>query len=160
MLDKVDFPLTNSQLSEFILEKGYTTYFTLQQAINDLINSNLIRKEQIRNASHYHPTPAGVETLRLFESKIPVSIQNDILEFYEEQKYELRNEVEILSEYYPAKKGEYMVNCIVKEKSTTLLELKINVVSEKQAISICDTWRDTSSNVYSYLIQNLMCKKD
>ena len=27
MLDKVDFPLTNSQLSEFILDKGYTDYF-------------------------------------------------------------------------------------------------------------------------------------
>ena len=26
MLDKVDFPLTNSQISEFILNEGYTTY--------------------------------------------------------------------------------------------------------------------------------------
>ena len=32
MLDKVDFPLTNSQISEFILNEGYTTYFKLQQA--------------------------------------------------------------------------------------------------------------------------------
>ena len=29
MLDKVDFPLTNTQISNFILEKGYTSYFTL-----------------------------------------------------------------------------------------------------------------------------------
>ena len=27
MLDKVDFPLTTSQISEFILEKEYTSYF-------------------------------------------------------------------------------------------------------------------------------------
>ena len=26
MLNKVDFPLTNSQISEFILDEGYTTY--------------------------------------------------------------------------------------------------------------------------------------
>ena len=25
MLDKVDFPLTNSQISEFVLDKGYTS---------------------------------------------------------------------------------------------------------------------------------------
>ena len=31
MLNQVDFPLTNSQISEFILDKGYTTYFKLQQ---------------------------------------------------------------------------------------------------------------------------------
>ena len=27
MLDRVDFPLTTSQLSQFILDKGYTNYF-------------------------------------------------------------------------------------------------------------------------------------
>ena len=36
MLDKVDFPLTNSQVSEFILDEGYTTYFKLQQSISEL----------------------------------------------------------------------------------------------------------------------------
>ena len=36
MLKKVDFPLTNSQLSEFFLDKGYTNYFTLQQVITEL----------------------------------------------------------------------------------------------------------------------------
>ena len=30
MLQKVDFPLTNSQISEFVLDKEYTNYFTLQ----------------------------------------------------------------------------------------------------------------------------------
>ena len=35
MLDKVDFPLTNSQISEFVLDKGYTDYFKLQQALSD-----------------------------------------------------------------------------------------------------------------------------
>lgn len=158
MLDKVDFPLTNSQLSQFILDKGYTSYFTLQQAINELIDSNLIRPEIIRNASHYHITPAGVEALRLFEYKIPIAIQNDIIEFFDKNRYQLRNEVEILSEYYPAKKGEYMVNCIVKEKSSILLELKLNVVSEEQAVAICDNWKENSSDVYSYLIKTLMFK--
>ena len=33
MLDKVDFPLTTSQISEFILEKEYTTYFKLQETL-------------------------------------------------------------------------------------------------------------------------------
>lgn len=36
MLEKVDFPLTNAQISGFILDKGYTTYFHLQQALSEL----------------------------------------------------------------------------------------------------------------------------
>ena len=39
MLDKVDFPLSNAQLSEFILEKEYTDYFTLQQVISELVET-------------------------------------------------------------------------------------------------------------------------
>ena len=45
MLKKVDFPLTNSQISEFVLDEGYTTYFKLQQAISELIASGFVREE-------------------------------------------------------------------------------------------------------------------
>ena len=54
MLDNVDFPLTNTQISDFILEKEYTTYFTLQQAINELISAELIRTESTHNNTYYH----------------------------------------------------------------------------------------------------------
>ena len=33
MLNKVNFPLTNAQISEFVLGREYTTYFTLQEAV-------------------------------------------------------------------------------------------------------------------------------
>ena len=42
MLDRVDFPLTTSQISEFILDKGYTTYFRLQSALAELTDSGLL----------------------------------------------------------------------------------------------------------------------
>lgn len=44
MLNEVDFPLTNSQISEFILDEGYTTYFKLQQALSELLESGFIVK--------------------------------------------------------------------------------------------------------------------
>ena len=37
MLNEVDFPLTNSQISEFILDEGYTNYFKLQLALSELL---------------------------------------------------------------------------------------------------------------------------
>ena len=43
MLDKVDFPLTTSQISEFILEKEYTTYFKLQETLAEMEHSGLLR---------------------------------------------------------------------------------------------------------------------
>lgn len=156
MLHKVDFPLTNSQLSQFILDKGYTNYFNLQQAINELLESHLIYSETIRNTSHYHITNDGEETLQLFEYKISNEIQQDILNFFGEKQYQLRQEVEVVAEYYPASKEEYTVRCLVKEHSSTLLEIKLNVVSQEQAISICDHWKEKSSSVYELLLEQLM----
>ena len=39
MLNKVDFPLTTSQISEFVLDRGYTSYFKLQEALSELASS-------------------------------------------------------------------------------------------------------------------------
>lgn len=36
MLSKVNFPLSNSQIADFMLDKQYTTYFTLQEVLSSL----------------------------------------------------------------------------------------------------------------------------
>ena len=63
MLDKVDFPLTTSQISEFILEKEYTTYFKLQETLAEMEHSGLLREmttqpysvSSDRQRSGHHP---------------------------------------------------------------------------------------------------------
>lgn len=105
MLDNLDFPLTTSQLSEFFVTHGYTSYFHMQQAVNELAESSFIRGELIRNTTHYHLTQNGREALQMFDSKISDAIKNDILGYFKEHKYQLRKEVNITADYYPLKKG-------------------------------------------------------
>ena len=47
MLNKVNFPLTNAQLSGFFQEKGYTTYIGFQQVLTELEETQLISYETI-----------------------------------------------------------------------------------------------------------------
>ena len=54
MLDKVDFPLTNTQISDFFLEQEYTDYFRVQQVLNDLADSGLIRTESTQQHAVLH----------------------------------------------------------------------------------------------------------
>ena len=51
MLDQADAPLSNSQISEFILGKEYTNYFTLQQILSELDESGLDTVSSMRNTS-------------------------------------------------------------------------------------------------------------
>ena len=69
MLNKVDFPLTTSQISEFVLDRGYTSYFKLQEALSELASSELIRTETTHNRTLYHLTENGAETIPLFQQQ-------------------------------------------------------------------------------------------
>ena len=50
MLKQVNFPLTNSQLTSFFLDHEYTTYFTLQQALNELLEAGLLKRKPVTTA--------------------------------------------------------------------------------------------------------------
>ena len=155
MLDRVDFPLTTSQLSQFILDKGYTDYFSFQQAVSELEDAEFIRAEQIRNTTQYHLSPEGKEALDLFEYKISAAIKDDVYNYFTAEQIHLRNEVEVYATYYPAKRQEYMVQCTILERNETMLDLKINVPTLDQATMICDTWQEKSNDIYQYLVNQL-----
>ena len=83
MLDKVDFPLTNTQISDFFLEQEYTDYFRVQQVLNDLADSGLIRTESTHSNTQYYITAAGRETLGFFRDKLTDAIEHDTIAYFE-----------------------------------------------------------------------------
>ena len=117
-LSRVNFPLTNGQLTVFILEKGYTNYFNIQQVISQLLDDNFISVETIRNSSLYRISETGLETLRLFDHIISQGIKDDIENYLKDNKYELREEVSTLADYYQIKKGKFGAHLSVIERST------------------------------------------
>ena len=156
LIEKVDFPLSNSQISEFILDKGYTNYFTVKRAFHELEEENMLRVKQIRNMSHYALSDEGSEAIEMFEYQIPNSIKEDIAQFLKEKEYELRKEASVTADFYPSKGDEYTVNLKIREKESPLLEINLNVVSRDQAVYICDHWEKKHSDVYSMLIEKLL----
>lgn len=90
MLDKVDFPLTNTQISDFFLEQEYTDYFRVQQVLNDLADSGLIRTESTHSNTQYYITAAGRETLGFFRDKLTDAIEHDTIAYFEKNKMALR----------------------------------------------------------------------
>lgn len=156
MLNRVTFPLSNAQLSEFILDREYTDYFTLQQALFELTDSSLIRQEKQHNTTLCHITEEGRTTLAYFENKISSAIREDIDTFLSEHKYKLRNEHSTPADYYRTPAGEYAVRCRVLERDSTLVDLTLTVPTEEQARAVCSHWRGKSKEIYATLIQSLL----
>jgi DNA-binding PadR family transcriptional regulator len=156
MLDRVDFPLTNSQISEFMLGKEYTSYFTLQQILTEMADSNLIQIEATHNRSLYHLTEQGCETLHFFENKISDAIRADIEEYLETKHYDLKNETAVISDYYQNNSGEYYVRCQIREGNTYLVDITLKAASEKDAEAIVTNWYAQNQEIYAMLLGALL----
>ena len=155
MLDRVTFPLTKAQVSDFILEKEYTNFLTLQQATAELIDAELITASTSRNRTYLEITAEGRETLSFFRSRINNSIRKDIDFFLNEHELEMRNEASILADYYKSMSGQYEAHLQAKEKGVTVIELTLSVPDEDTASAICANWQKKNQDIYQYLIRQL-----
>lgn len=156
MLEKLNFPMTNGQISEFILDKGYTNYFTLQQTLAELVEANFIREETTHNRTLYHLTDEGAETNNFFKNNISAAIQQDIDTFIAEKRYELRNEVSVKADFYQNKNLEYDVRCQIFENGTPLIDLTLSVPTEEQAETIANNWSKKNQEIYAKIMTDLL----
>ncbi len=156
MLKKVNFPLTNSQLSAFFNSRDYADYFTFQQVINDLLEANLISADSVRNTTRYELTKEGEDVLYFFGKDISGSIIQDMDDFIKENKFQMRSEVGVTADYYKSNLSEYTVMCAVREGKENIIELKLTVPSEEQAISMCDKWAGANQEIYAFVMKTLL----
>lgn len=156
MLKKVEFPLTNSQISAFILEEQYTDYFTLQETLSDMVESNLLETQTILNSTHYSLTDLGKETLEYFGHEISNGIQEDVKRYLKKHKIRMRNENAVVADYQKNDTGEFTARLQVKEKEQFVIDLALTVPLEQQAIILCDNWKKKNVEIYQYLMKELM----
>ncbi len=156
MLENVDFPLANTQISDFFLEKEYTDYFTVQQAIHDLLDSDLIRAESTHSNTQYRITSGGSGTLKYFQDKISDSIREDVYLYFSENKMEFKNKNSILADFYKTSGQKYAARCQIKENGISRLDLTLTVKTKEQAEAICRNWKNACDDVYAILMDSLL----
>jgi predicted transcriptional regulator len=156
MLDKVEYPLSNFQITNFFLEQEYTDYFCVQQVISDLINSDLIRYETTRRNTKYSITSEGKKTLALLKDKLNDGIEQDILTYFKNNEMQIRTENSFDANYDKTTLHDYAVRCQFKSGKTNLIDLTLTVRTKAQAEAICDNWKKQTEDVYAYLMDILM----
>lgn len=156
MLDKVNFPLTNSQLSQFFLDNDYTTYFTLQSVLTELAEAKLINFRQVGNSTHYEITDDGKEALGYFVNDISSAAVADMDEYLKKNKFSMRSESDVVAEYFRSSNDNFTVHCSAREGKSTILSIDIAVPDEGAAEDMCANWRGCSQKIYSYIMHSLM----
>ena len=157
MLKNLESSLTNSQIADFILEREYTNYFSLQQAIHELVSADLISAEKTENTSYYRITEEGRMTLSYFENDLSNEIKKEVLAYLKDIKALLsRRRIVAQADPYKTTHESYEVRCTLAENEHTLVVLTLAAPSEEAAEEIARSWKGKHQKVYEILMEELL----
>ncbi|MCT4621685.1 MAG: DUF4364 family protein [Marinisporobacter sp.] len=156
IFDKFSMALTNAQITQFVMEKDYMNYFSLQQFLGELTDTGMLEYSESNNGFFYVITEKGKRTLQYFENRLSNDLISTLEKSIEEKKKKLLKERQVTASYAKENENDYMVDLKVTENNITLIDLKLNVVSNKHAKQICDKWKKEAQNLYGQIINLLI----
>lgn len=153
ILDKIEKPLSNPQVTEFILENDIMNYFMLQQFLSELKETDFIIEDTESTQQLISITEKGKNTLDYFINRIPRYQKEEISNLIALKKESLKVSTEIKGDYRRLKDDTYMVSLSIIEKNTPIIHLKFNVHSQQRAEEICGKWKKHAVDLANNVVQ-------
>ncbi|KAB3529871.1 DUF4364 family protein [Alkaliphilus serpentinus] len=156
ILKELEIPVTQSQITDFVLENDIMNYFTLQLFLGELKESEFVVEEERNYKQYFVITDKGISTLNYFLDRIPSSMIKKVDDLLLSKKEELQKQAEMSAEYIKLGDSDFLVKLQVVENGQTTFNLSLNVASNKQAREICENWRNNGQDLYGKLINVLI----
>lgn len=156
LIDKMDIPLSRSQITEYVRQADYMDYYTLQQMLAEMVEGGYLENTQDNNTTRYNITGEGQTTLEYFEKHIPAPIRTKINNYVRDNRKNIKRDYENTATYFPnAENDQFMVKCGVYEDERVLMELFISVDTREQARLIQSNWKANAKVLYGRIIEAL-----
>lgn len=160
VIKSLKHPISNTQLTEIILENNFINYFTLQQYITELLSSEFLKYIEKNDKKLLTITTKGEKVLSFFTQRIS-PIKRDIIDNYISSVIDnIKNELTIYSDYTIENSDSFIVNLKALEDEMLLIDLKVSVPTKNQAKSLCAKWKDNPSEIYTKIMQSLFSDED
>lgn len=160
LIQKIDMPVTNLQVTKLVLENKLMNYFLLQQYLNELCEGRFLSCGAAEDKTVYNITGHGRQTLDYFIGLIPQGIKSRIDETISSIRRNLKNETLITADFTPESENKFTVNCGIREDNFSLIDLNIAVGTRNDARLICENWKKHPQAIYSEIIEILTKKRD
>ena len=161
LLQKMGIALSNSEICQFLLEKNYMDYFSVQEYLAELVQAGWLEKTREQNNTRYTLTDDGEDVINYFIGHISDEVKNEINVYVHENSKRIRAEYAVTANYFPELNGEFLVKCgLCDDTGVTLMEINISVVSKAQAQLICRNWRKHVNQYYRDFLSALAMSAD
>ena len=156
ILEKISMPIPKNQVTQIVLENNLVNYFLLQQYLAELHSSNFIEYISKDNKKTIVITEKGKKVLSMFVSRIPQEAITKIEDYIKRKLDAIKKEIYLHADYTIENDNMFMVNLKAQENDVTLIDIKVNVPSKKQAIELCQNWKGNSSKIYNDIMNTLL----
>jgi predicted transcriptional regulator len=156
IFDKIKLPISNIQITQIILENNFINYFTLHQYISELISSNFLEYTGEDSKQRLIITEKGSKVLSMFGERLSKSKVDVIDKYLKTNQEKIKKEIAISADYTIEGTNNYIVNLKATENNAILIDLKINVPSNKQARELCSKWKNNSAEIYNNIMRQLI----
>jgi len=157
LIEKMNLPISTSQIAQFVLEEGLLSFFELQQCLSEMVEGKYVNITKENNNTRYTITDTGLISLDYFEKRVPTHLRNKVAKYVCENKTQIKKEYETTANYFKdIQTGEYAVKCGIYEDDSMLMEINITVVGREQARDICDNWKNNVNQIYDKILCNLL----
>lgn len=156
LLGRVNYPLSNAQVSDFIVESGITDYFTAQEAISSLIDAGMLEVIHSSNNTLYQGNEKAQETLRLYQEKISPKIKDEIVSYLNKNGLSMKQSNSLFADYQHLSSGGYLCSLRMLEDEAVVIDLALHVTSRAAAEAVCTNWKVRSLDVYEAVVDRLI----
>ena len=156
LLQKMGISLSTSEICQFLLEKNYMDYFSIQQYLSELEAAGWLEKTREQNNTRYTVTDDGEEVVNSFLNRISEEVKEEINTYARENSKRIRAEYAVTANYFPELNGDFLVKCsLCDDNGVTLMEVSVSVVSKNQAQNICRNWKKHVNLYYRDFLSSL-----
>lgn len=155
IFESIGRPISNSHITEIVLENNLMNYFHLQQYLGELVSSGFLFMDKQEKKQLYSISKRGKDVLEFFENRITENKKKHIKAYLDLHRESIAKEATITAEYTPDQWGAYIVTCKIVEKNASIIELKITANSNEEAKGMCARWKSHASDICSNIIKML-----
>ncbi|SDK17668.1 DUF4364 family protein [Natronincola ferrireducens] len=155
ILNEIEGALTNSQITQFVLENDMMNYFMLQQFLAELKESGFVHEGEGGHIQLFSITEKGRNTLNYFINRIPQHQKLEINNLIAFKKESFLGGTEIKADYTQLKDATFAIKLMIIENNVPIVNLKLNVSSQQRAKEICENWRKDAVGIYGKIMEML-----
>ena len=153
LLDKMDIPMSNMQITQFALEEEYMDYFEIQESLADMVDAGFL--DQTKD-NYYTLTSEGMTPLEFFSIRLPAPTKTRINNYVLRNRNKIKIDFEVTANYfYDHVHNEFTVKCGAYEDRSMLIEVNVTVNNKEHARAICSNWKTNVNELYGNILEAL-----